>query len=115
MAFIKLLRPHQYIKNLLVFFPLFFALKINNAALLKQSLIAFAAFCFAASTIYIVNDIRDIEKDRAHPEKKNRPLASGKVSVKSAIIISVILFLAAVSCVIFWRNETFLSLSDFIF
>ena len=114
MAFVKLLRPHQYIKNLLVFFPLFFALKINNIALLKQSMIAFAAFCFAASTIYIINDIRDIEKDRAHPEKKSRPLASGKVSIKSAVILSVILFLAAVAVSYFGGMNLFFIIGFYI-
>jgi len=91
-AFIKLLRPHQYVKNLFVFFPLFFALKITDVYLLKEAALAFVAFCFAASTIYIINDIRDIEKDKAHPKKKKRPLASGKVSVMTAISIAAILF-----------------------
>jgi 4-hydroxybenzoate polyprenyltransferase len=91
-AFIKLMRPHQYVKNLFVFFPLFFALKITDLDLVKEASIAFLSFCFAASTIYIINDIRDIEKDRAHPKKKKRPLASGKVNVMTAIAIAAILF-----------------------
>ena len=59
-AFFKMIRPHQYIKNLLVFFPLFFAKKITDVSLLQSAAMAFVSFCFAASTIYIFNDIRDI-------------------------------------------------------
>lgn len=114
MAFIKLLRPHQYIKNLLVFFPLFFALKINDLMLFKQTLIAFVAFCFAASSIYIINDIRDIKKDSAHPEKKNRPLASGKVSIKNAMILSAALFIAAIATSYMGGWNLFLIISFYI-
>ncbi|MGI6393934.1 MAG: decaprenyl-phosphate phosphoribosyltransferase [bacterium] len=95
MAYLRLLRVKQYIKNLLVFFPLFFALKINDLQLLKQTSIAFFAFCFAASSIYILNDIRDLDNDRAHPQKKTRPLASGKISIKSALFLSLFMLFAA--------------------
>lgn len=95
--FLNLLRPHQYIKNLLVFFPIFFALKITNVSLLSSAFIAFLSFCFAASAIYIVNDIRDIEKDRVHPKKKFRPLASGKISKKNAIMFSILFSIFAVT------------------
>lgn len=94
-SFFRLIRPKQYVKNLLVFFPLFFALKINNIQLLQQASFAFISFCFAASSIYIVNDIRDIEKDKAHPEKKNRPIAAGKIKIKTAIVFSMIFILIA--------------------
>ena len=90
-SFFKLIRPKQYVKNLLVFFPLFFALRISDISLLKNALIAFAAFCFAASSIYILNDIRDIKSDAAHPVKKKRPLASGQISIKTAVLMSILL------------------------
>jgi decaprenyl-phosphate phosphoribosyltransferase len=86
-----LIRPKQYIKNLLVFFPLFFSLKLFDTNLLVKASIAFAAFCFAASSVYIINDIRDVEKDRAHPKKKKRPMATGAVSMNTGIVLATVL------------------------
>ena len=74
------MRPHQYIKNIFIFLPLFFALKITNIELLTNSFIAFIAFSLTASCIYIFNDYCDIGEDKKHPYKKNRPLASGDIS-----------------------------------
>ncbi len=91
---IKLMRPQQYVKNIFIFLPLFFALKITDTALLSQAFIAFIAFSLTASSIYILNDYLDIEEDREHPKKKYRPLASGTISKKSGIIIMIILGLA---------------------
>ena len=84
---IKLMRPHQYIKNLFIFLPLFFALKITDTALLMSALIAFIAFSLTASAIYTLNDYHDIKEDRQHPKKKSRPLASGAISKSQAIVI----------------------------
>jgi 4-hydroxybenzoate polyprenyltransferase len=88
------MRPHQYIKNLFIFLPLFFALKITDLHLLIQALIAFIAFSLTASAVYILNDYQDIEDDRQHPTKKERPLASGAISKKQALGIMATLFLA---------------------
>ena len=88
------MRPHQYIKNLFIFLPLFFALKITDTSLLLNAFIAFIAFSLTASAIYTLNDYRDIEEDRQHPKKKNRPLASGAISKSQAIIIMVVLGVA---------------------
>ena len=82
--YLKLLRVEQWVKNLFVFTPLFFSGKITNFDLFTQSIFAFFVFSFAASIIYIINDYSDIESDRKHPEKKNRPLASGAISKNSA-------------------------------
>jgi len=90
---IKLMRPHQYVKNLFIFLPLFFALKIAETDLLLQAFIAFIAFSLTASAIYTLNDYHDIEEDRQHPKKKNRPLASGAISKTQAIGIMAILSL----------------------
>lgn len=90
-SFFKLIRPKQYVKNLLVFFPVFFALRISDPALLKSVFIAFAAFCLSASSIYILNDIRDVKSDAAHPVKKNRPIASGKIKIRTAAVLSLFL------------------------
>ncbi len=94
MDYIKLMRPKHYIKNLLVFLPLIFSGLLTNQAYLIQTIIGYIAFCLTASTIYIMNDIRDKEKDKKHTKKKNRPIASGRVPVKNAIILIVVLLIA---------------------
>jgi len=88
------MRPHQYVKNLFIFIPLFFALKITDISLLLNALIAFIAFSLTASAIYTLNDYHDIEEDREHPKKKSRPLASGAISKSQAIIIMSVLFVS---------------------
>lgn len=77
---LKMLRIHQWVKNLFVFLPLFFSLRITEVDLVLQAMIAFAAFCLISSSVYIFNDLRDIESDRLHPKKKDRPLASGRIT-----------------------------------
>ncbi len=85
------MRPHQYIKNLFIFLPLFFAMKITDTALLFNAIIAFIAFSLTASAIYTLNDYHDIEEDRQHPKKKNRPLASGAISKQQAVTVMAVL------------------------
>jgi len=77
---LRLARPHQYVKNAFVFLPLFFGWKLADADALLASALAFAAFCLTASAVYVINDLKDIEEDRAHPAKRNRPLASGALT-----------------------------------
>jgi decaprenyl-phosphate phosphoribosyltransferase len=84
---LRLIRPHQYIKNLFIFMPLFFVGQIGNIELFANALIAFIGFSLVASSIYTLNDYVDIEEDRQHPQKKFRPLASGAVSKSQAILI----------------------------
>ena len=104
--YLKLLRVEQWVKNLFVFLPLFFSGNITNYDLFVKSIFAFFIFSFAASSIYIINDYSDIESDRKHPEKKNRPLASGAVSKTSAI--AVLLGLIIVNAgLIFFCGEYF--------
>ncbi len=91
---IKLMRPHQYIKNLFIFMPLFFAVKITDISLLQNAFIAFIAFSLTASAIYILNDYHDIKEDKEHPKKRDRPLASGAVSKTQAIIVMLLLFIS---------------------
>jgi len=93
-SIIKLMRPHQYIKNLFIFLPLFFATSITDIGLLSNAFIAFIAFSLTASAIYTLNDYQDIEEDRQHPKKKDRPLASGIISKSQAIIIMSVLFVS---------------------
>lgn len=94
---LKLIRPHQYIKNFFVFAPLFFAAQFMNIPLLINSVIAFFAFSLAASSIYVLNDYLDIEDDKQHPKKKMRPLASGAISKPQAIIIMAIMFFSSIA------------------
>jgi 4-hydroxybenzoate polyprenyltransferase len=88
---LKLMRPHQYIKNLFIFLPLFFALKITDMTLLFHAFVAFVSFSLTASAVYVLNDYRDIEDDRQHPKKRSRPLASGEISKKQALGIMTLL------------------------
>ena len=92
-----LTRPHQYVKNLFIFLPLFFAGQITDLELLLNVSIAFVAFSVTASAIYIINDLQDIEEDRQHPRKKYRPLAQGNVSKKNALFLMSILFIVGIS------------------
>lgn len=87
------IRVHQYVKNLFIFSPLFFAAKITELALLSNAAIAFVAFSLTASAIYTFNDYRDIDEDRQHPKKKNRPIASGAISKPQAIVFMAVLFI----------------------
>ena len=90
---IALIRPHQYIKNIFVLVPLFFAAKITNTDLLLNGLVAFTAFSLSASAIYIFNDYKDIKDDRKHPKKKHRPLASGLINKNTALSLMIILLI----------------------
>ena len=94
---IRLLRMYQWTKNLLVFAALIFAKQAFEPGQAWISLKAFIAFCLAASGTYLINDIMDLERDRAHPRKKYRPLPSGEVSVTAGIVISVLLFAGAIA------------------
>lgn len=91
----KEIRPRQWIKNFLVFIPVFFTGKILNPQLFSLTFLAFLAFCAGSSSIYILNDITDIEKDRAHPFKRHRPIASGKLPVRLAIVSGLLLTVLA--------------------
>lgn len=95
--YLKLLRVEQWVKNLFVFVPLFFAGKVTQTDLLLKSIVAFIVFSLAASVVYILNDYNDIEADRKHPEKRRRPLASGAISKKRALVILAVLVLINVS------------------
>ena len=88
---LALLRPDHYIKNIFIFLPLFFGLKGLHSHLLIELIIAFVGFSMIASSVYILNDILDIERDRAHPIKKNRPLAAGTVSLTLAKLLGLVL------------------------
>jgi 4-hydroxybenzoate polyprenyltransferase len=90
------LRPRQWIKNIFVFLPLIFGKKLFIFSAALNSILAFFIFCITASAVYIINDLIDIEKDKKHPLKRLRPLASGKITVRHAAILSFILSLAGI-------------------
>lgn len=90
-AYIRLARPYQYVKNCLVFAPLFFAIKLTDTAVFGRVSLAFVALCLSASAVYIFNDIWDMESDRMHPVKKSRPLVTGAVKGGEALFMMVVL------------------------
>lgn len=96
--YLKLMRVHHYIKNLLVFAALACSGQLFNLEKLTSSLAAFIAFCMVSSVVYIINDIRDKEKDRMHPTKCKRPIAAGTVSVTNAVGFGILLLLIAMIC-----------------
>lgn len=100
---LKEMRVKQYIKNALIFIPLFFNHSFTNSELLIKTILGFIAFSFTCSFVYIVNDILDVENDRKHPVKKDRPIASGAISIPKAKMIAVVLIIA--SCVILYISS----------
>ena len=93
---IRLMRPHQWLKNALVFVPMLAAHAFTPAAL-WHSVLAFVAFSLIASSTYILNDLLDLNADRAHPRKRNRPLASGAVSLSQGTLLMPVLALAGIA------------------
>ncbi len=93
--YLKLLRVHQWVKNLFIFLPPFFALKLKSEFVLEKGIITFFAFSMIASATYIFNDILDVSADRLHPTKCKRPLASKEVSFTEGIILMAILLLSS--------------------
>ena len=88
----KEIRVYQWVKNLLIFVPLLLSHTFLNSDLVIDSIIAFIAFSLCASSVYVINDICDVESDKKHPVKKFRPLAAGLIPISTARIIAVILF-----------------------
>lgn len=94
--YLKLLRVKHYIKNILVFIPMFFGGVIFEKRRILNAFLGFVAISLLASVIYIINDYRDIEKDRKHPKKRNRPLASGAISKRNAIVVATFLMVMVI-------------------
>jgi decaprenyl-phosphate phosphoribosyltransferase len=92
---LRAVRPRQWVKNCLVVAAPLASADLVQVGVLSKIGLAFAAFCLAASAVYLVNDTVDVAEDRAHPVKRNRPIAAGQVPVKLAVGTSVVLFLAA--------------------
>lgn len=94
--YFKLIRIKHYIKNILIFVPLFFCGLYTDINKVLICLVGFLTFSFSASIVYVLNDINDKEKDKLHETKKNRPIASGRVSLKEGYILIAILILLVI-------------------
>jgi 4-hydroxybenzoate polyprenyltransferase len=94
-AFLKALRPHQWVKNLLVFLPLLAAHRVSSAADWQITGLTFIAFCLCASSVYLFNDLVDIENDRSHARKRRRPFAAATLPIAVGLISAPLLFVLA--------------------
>ena len=96
---LKLIRPHQWLKNVFVMIPMFFGGSLLDPSDIRASVVTFFAFSFIASSVYCFNDIIDVEADRRHPVECKRPIASGAISVRSAWALMALMFLLSVGTV----------------
>jgi 4-hydroxybenzoate polyprenyltransferase len=96
LPYVKLARPTQWLKNLMLFFPPFLGGSVLQAGVVQRGMLPFAAFCLASSSTYIVNDILDADTDLNHPEKRHRPLPSGRVTKSNATILAGVLLLGGI-------------------
>jgi 4-hydroxybenzoate polyprenyltransferase len=108
MTYLKQIRVYQWIKNILIFLPLLMAHKLSEPMLFIDAIIAFLAFSFTASFVYILNDLVDLPSDRKHPRKKNRPLASGRIPILYGAIIAPFLLAIGIILSIFFLSAEFL-------
>lgn len=113
-ALIKALRPKQWLKNGLLFAGVIFDRQLTNFPALCKSLAGFAVFSMIASTVYIINDLSDIEADRQHPRKRNRPIASGALPIPAAKVVAVILFVIAFPAA-YWLSPIFAAICAIYF
>ena len=100
-AFVLLLRPWQWLKNLMIFFPPLLSGAMSHPGMAGRGILPFAAFCCASSAAYVFNDLADQERDARHPDKKNRPLPSGQVSRVTAGVLCFVLL--SLSLLFSWR------------
>lgn len=101
---VKLMRPKHYIKNGLIVVPLVFSGQLLNGEHIGKVLIGILLFSLASSVVYILNDIRDVKKDRKHPKKKYRPIASGAVTVRQAYILGAVIAAIVIAGVVLCLN-----------
>ena len=97
LAYLKMIRVHQWLKTLLVFVPMVAAHRLGSADSLLRATLAFAAFCLCASAVYVINDLLDLDADRRHVRKRNRPLAAGRIPVLHAIVAAPLLLAGALA------------------
>lgn len=95
-AFLRAVRPHQWMKNTLILVPVVTAHQLADQAMLARGLLAFVSFCFCTSSVYLLNDLLDLSSDRQHPRKRFRPLASGDLPIPVAVIGAPLLLLCGI-------------------
>lgn len=108
LSIIKLCRPQQWAKNLFVLLPLFFSGNMFNVDKLGEALIAIVSFCLASSAVYCLNDLKDAKADKLHPRKRFRPVASGRISSKTCIMLMIFLLILAELTLLFLSNNRIL-------
>lgn len=108
------MRPHQWIKNTLIFVPMIMAHQITYLDLILNSIIGFFSFSMFASTVYLINDILDVNSDRMHPSKKNRPFAKGEITPIQIILTTFILVFLGTSLSIFLPKNFLLAISIYL-
>ncbi|WP_432542485.1 decaprenyl-phosphate phosphoribosyltransferase [Kineococcus sp. SYSU DK002] len=102
-AWLRAMRPRQWVKNVLVLAPVVPAGSQVGLDTLTGVAVAFALFCLVSSSIYLINDAKDVDADRAHPRKRFRPIAAGELSVRTAVVLAVVLALLAVGGGLAWQ------------
>jgi 4-hydroxybenzoate polyprenyltransferase len=112
--YVAIARPRQHVKNLLVFAPLFFSGMMFDEVKILSTFFTFVLFSIAASSIYILNDLKDVVEDKNHPTKKYRPIASGKVSKFNATLFANGLFFTAIGCATFLSQEITLIITAYL-
>jgi 4-hydroxybenzoate polyprenyltransferase len=108
-ALIKTMRPRQWPKNIFIFAALVFDKQLLNADSFLHTLAGFTLFCLISSSVYIFNDIADVEADRGHPQKKNRPIASGKLPVSAAWVAGILFVIVTLGLAYFFLTPGFLT------
>lgn len=108
-AYIRLLRPHHWIKNILLFIPLIFSQNLFVRELFLRTVFGFISFSLMASAVYILNDIADIGFDRRHAEKKQRALASGEIKVRAAVLLALLIGSSGL-ILSWWLGQAFFAL-----
>lgn len=112
---LSLLRIHQWIKNLLIFAPPFFAgIFFNNLQIFFQMILAFFCFSLISSSAYIINDLTDIDNDKLHPTKKNRPLPSGRINKYIAVLILLVCLVSSIFISLYFGTSFLLVLALYL-
>jgi 4-hydroxybenzoate polyprenyltransferase len=106
-AIVKALRPHQWMKNSLLFVAAILAHKYTDLTVMAHALAGFAAFSLVASSVYVLNDLLDLESDRQHRTKKNRPFASGKLSIPFGLFLGTVVVIAGLSIAVMFTSPIF--------
>lgn len=113
-SLLKTMRPKQWVKNVVVFAPLVFDGKLFDPLLLLHTTVAFVLFCLISSSVYLINDLADIENDRLHPKKRTRPLAAGELAPSVAVAAAVALIVVCIPVALWLDSGFFLILYSYL-